>query len=477
MDLRKFLGQLQGARELRTVRDANWDLEIGTITELADEKSGPALLFDSIKGYPEGYRVGSNLVATPRRWAIAFGLPDNGSPTEIVLQIKQRIVSAGLRPPVEVAKGPILENVQEGPQVDMSIFPVPRWHELDGGRYIGTADMVITRGPEGGWVNVGTYRIQLHDRQTLGWFTSPGQHGRLMRESYWAQGKACPVAVVFGSHPLIWMPSFLPIPWGTSEQDVVGGLLGYPLEVVKGAYTGLPIPAYGEIAIEGECPPPGVESREEGPFGEWPGYYGSGARQEAVIRIKRVMYRNKPIIVGAPPLKPPASGNATYIIKSAQIWHELEKLGIPGIKAVWCNRSGGGRYLTVVSIEQKYGGHAMQVAMAATACPTGAQHGRFVVVVDEDIDPSNDEDVLWALCTRCDPAENFEVIRDCWTTPLDPTLSPQKRAANNITNSRAMLIACKPFHWRKDFPRVNRASDDLRAQTLNKWQDLFSEMV
>lgn len=474
MDLRKFIEQLRESRELKTVENADWDLEIGTITELFDERSGPALLFDQIKGYPRGIRVATNLTATPKRQAMAFGLPDDLPPPEVVRQIKERLSSLQTVPPVVVEEAPVLENVQEGDDIDMLKFSVPRWHEYDGGRYIGTADMVLTRDPKDGWVNMGTYRIQLHDRNTLGWFTVPGQHGRLMRESYWAQGKACPVAVVFGAHPLVWMPAFLPHPWGCSELDVVGGLFGHPLEVIKGKFTGLPIPAYAEIAIEGECPPPSEESRMEGPFGEWPGYYGSGAREEAVIRIKRVMHRNDPIIVGAPPMKPPASGNATYIIKSAQIWHELEKLGLPGIKAVWCNRSGGGRYLTIVSIDQKYDGHARQVGMAATCCPTGAQHGRFVIVVDDDIDPSNEEDVLWALCTRCDPAQDMETIEGCWTTPLDPLLPPEKRALKKITNSRAMLFACKPFSWRNEFPRVNRASDSLRAQTLSKWHELFS---
>ncbi|MBI4333559.1 MAG: UbiD family decarboxylase [Chloroflexi bacterium] len=470
MDLRKFLEQLDSLKELEMLEGADWNLEIGAITELSDEKNGPALLFDKIKGYPAGHRVVSNLLGTPRRWGVAFGLPSDIGPTEIVLRAKQKLTS--LRPvaPVEVSTGPVLENVQEGDDVDMLSFPVPKWHEYDGGRYIGTADMIITRDPQGGWVNVGTYRIQLHDRRTLGWFTSPGQHGRQMREAYWAQGKACPVAAVFGAHPLVWMPSFLTLPWGSSELEMVGGLLGEPLQVIKGKLTGLPVPAHGEIVIEGECPPPTVETREEGPFGEWPGYYGSGVRKEAVIRVKRVMYRRNPVIVGVPPLKPPASANATYIVKSAQIWSEIEKLGIPGIKGVWCNRSGGGRYLTIVSIEQKYAGHARQVAMAAMACPTGAQHGRFVVVVDEDIDPSNEEDVLWALCSRCDPAEHIETVRNCWTTPLDPTLSPEKRAAGNISNSRAMLLACKPYYWKKDFPRVNRASDELREQTRNKWK-------
>ncbi|MBI4333179.1 MAG: UbiD family decarboxylase [Chloroflexi bacterium] len=473
MDLRKFLGQLQDSHELRVVENADRDLEIGVITELCNERNGPALLFDHITGYPAGYRVVSNLTATLKRQAMAFGLPVDLPNVELVRRIKDRLV--GLKPivPVPATAAPVLDNVQEGEDVDLLKFPSPRWHEHDGGRYIGTADLVITRDPVEGWVNAGTYRIQVHDSRTLGLYIVPGHHARYMRESYWAQGKACPVAAVFGAHPLVWMPAYLQFPWGSEEFAMAGGLLGQPLEVIKGEHTGLPIPAYSEVAIEGECPPPEVESRQEGPFGEWPGYYTTGARQEAVIRVKRVMYRRDPIIVGAPPLKPPGSAHGHYIVHAAYMWHELEKLGIPGVKGLWCNRSGSNRYIIVVSVQQKYAGHARQAAMAAMSGPEGAFHGRFVIVVDEDIDPSNQDDVLWALATRCDPATAIEVVTGCWSTPLDPIMPPEKRKAGDLTNSRAMLLACRPYHWMKDFPKVNRASDELRAKTLAKWKAIL----
>ncbi len=471
--MREYLSQLERLGELRLVEGADWDLEMGTITELSEEMRGPALLFDKIKGYPGGYRVVSNLIAQPRRMAVAVGLGPEARGVELVRRIKEKFKSLQAMPPVEVPTGPILENVQQGDAVNILQFPVPRWHEYDGGRFIGTADMVIMRDPDENWVNAGTYRVQVHDGKTLGLYITPGHHGRLIREKYWARGQSCPVAVVFGVHPAVWIPACMGFPWGAPELNVSGALLGKPVEVIRGEYTGLPVPAYSEIAIEGDCPPPETESRREGPFGEWPGYYGSGAREEPVIRIKRVMYRNDPILFGAPPLKPPASANGIYLIHAANVWRELEVLGIPGIKGVWAMRPGSSRYWNVVSIEQKYAGHAKQVAMAAMCGPESAWHSRFAVVVDDDIDPSNDEDVLWAIATRCDPATSIEIIRDCWSTPLDPILSPEKKATGNLTSSRALILACRPFHWMKDFPRVNRASDELRATVRNKWKDLF----
>lgn len=474
MDLRPFLRQLEELGELTRVEEADWDLEIGTITELLDEKEGPALLFDRIKGYPPGYRVVANLMSTPRRLAAALGIHGKLSHMEMVRSLKDKFSALKPTPPVHVRDGPVLENVHDQGAIDLFKFPAPRWHEHDGGRYLGTGDMVIMRDPRGGWVNVATYRMQVHDRDTLGLYIDPGHQGGIIRESYWAEGKSCPVAAVFGAHPLVWMPSFMALPWGVEEYNLAGALLGEPLQLVKGEYTGLPIPACAEIAIEGECPPPQVESREEGPFGEWPGYYGSGVRKEAVVKVKRLMHRDDPIILGSPPLRPPACGVPSYMTRSSNVWYELEKIGIPGIRGVWHMRAGGASFLNVISIEQKYAGHAKQVAMAAMSGVKGAYLGRFVIVVDEDIDPTNDEDVLWALATRCDPATSLEIIRDCWSTPLDPRMSPDQKAKGDFTNSRAILLATRPYHWRKDFPRVNRASDELRAVTLEKWGHLWS---
>ena len=218
----------------------------------------------------------------------------------------------------------------------MTIFPTPHWHELDGGRYIGTADCVITGEPEeGGWVNVGIYRVQVHDKNTLGLYVSPGHHARIMREKYWEKGKSCPVVVTFGQDPLLFLVAGQSMPYGMSEFDYCGGLRGAPIDVIRGEVTGLPIPATAEIAIEGEVPPPQEQMQMEGPFGEWPGYYAHGAAKEPVIRVKRVYYRNDPILCGAPPLKPP------YVtfgvpIGAAAIWNYLEKADVPDIKGVWC---------------------------------------------------------------------------------------------------------------------------------------------
>ncbi len=473
MDLQEFINRLEAAGELKTIKGADTHLEVGALTEIAAKKKAQALLFDELQGYAPGYRIITNLLATPSRIALAFGLPADTGPVDLVLTIKEKFKSLKPLPPVEVDAGPILENTFTVESLDLSKFPAPKWHEHDGGRYLGTGCLVIMRDPDGHWVNTGTYRVQFHEKDLLGLFISPGHQGRIIMERYWALGKSCPVVVVPGSHPLVWIPAFLGFPWGQEEFAITGGLSGQRLPVVTGNYTGLPIPAAAEIAIEGECPPETQASHLEGPFGEYTGYYASEPKPRPVIRVKRVLHRHRPVILGAPPLKPPAEGTGTHILHAANIWQELDRLGIPGIRGVWEMEAGAARFLTVVSIEQKYAGHAKQVAMAAMSGPEGAFAGRFVIVVDSDIDPSDTDEVLWAMSTRCDPATTIDIIHGCWSTPLDPSITPEKRARSDFSNSRAIINACRPYHWRKEFPPVNCASEGLTKRVWEKYRSLF----
>lgn len=473
-DLREFIEAARAVGDLKEIHGAHWDLEIGALTEImASRDDFPLLLFDRIPGYPPSYRVVSNLINHPRRSALAVGMSPQLSKPEMVGRWKELLKTLHPIPPEVVPDGPLFENVRTGAALDMTTFPAPRWHELDGGRYIGTACCVITRDPDDGWVNLGIYRVQLHDEKTLGLYISPGHHARIMREKYWAKGKACPVAVTFGQEPLLWLTAGLSVPYGVSEYDYAGGLRKEPVKVVRGDGTGLPIPATAEIAIEGEVPPPEEESRVEGPFGEWPGYYAHRGRKEPIIRVQALYFRNNPIIAGSPPLKPPIL-NFGVPIGAAAIWNYLESADVPDVRGVWyfvgSSAPGGGAPFIVVSVKQRYHGHAQQAAMATLACRAGNYNGRFVVVVDEDIDPTNLGEVIWAISTRCDPKSALTVVDGCWSTPLDPALPPDKREAGEFTNSRAIINACRPYAWKERFPPVNALSPELRQKVSEKWK-------
>jgi 4-hydroxy-3-polyprenylbenzoate decarboxylase len=142
-----------------------------------------------------------------------------------------------------VEKGPIFENIQEGQEIDVTKFPAPLWNPDDGGRYIGTGCYNITRDPDTGWINCGTYRVMVHDERRVGLYISPGKHGRIHREKYMAQGNPMPVCIVVGSDPLSFLTSSTEVPEGMCEFDMMGAYRGKPIECVIGKHTGLPFPA------------------------------------------------------------------------------------------------------------------------------------------------------------------------------------------------------------------------------------------
>ena len=122
--------------------------------------------------------------------------------------------------------------------IDVTKFPAPQWHSKDGGRYIGTGCYNIMRDPDEGWINCGTYRVMIHDEKTLGFYISPGKHGRQIRDKYKARGERMPVAVVCGGDPMSFLMGCSEIPQGVCELEVVGGMRGEPVEVIKGPVTG-----------------------------------------------------------------------------------------------------------------------------------------------------------------------------------------------------------------------------------------------
>ncbi|MCO6000331.1 UbiD family decarboxylase [Actinoallomurus rhizosphaericola] len=469
-DLRQYIEHLTetlGEDEVRRVEGADWDLEIGAITELLAEREGPALLFDDIPGYPTGFRVFTNFMGTAARCAVALGLPADTPKLDIVRAWKDMSRDLRLVSPVEVATGRVLENVLEGDAVDLTSFPTPRWHDGDGGRYIGTACMVITRDPDSGWVNVGTYRACVQGKDRLSLWMLGNRHARAIAHKYWDRGQACPIAVVVGQDPILSTAAAMAAPAGVSEYDLAGGLRGEGVEVLHAPGTDLPVPADAEIVIVGEMPPLEEESVLEGPFGEWTGYY-THSGQETVVRVRQILHRDDPIILGAPPMLPtiPAGDQAVPLYSSTVTWDHLEQAGVQNIRGVW----GYARQLMmVISIEQTGAGDAMHALLAAAGRKRTGGMERYFVVVDEDIDITDVNHVLWAMFTRVDPSESIHVLRSP-TTAIDPRLSPAKRAAGDLSMGIVLIDACKPFPWKDQYPRANRVDEAYRAQLRERWK-------
>ena len=468
MELRELIEKAAETDDLKVINNADWNLEIGGIAFLSHHKldNPPLILFDNVKDYPPGYRILINSLSTIKRLNMVAGLPqDNMNKLETIEKWRFLLKNVRSIAPEYVQNGPILENVYLGSEVDVLKFPAPWWHELDGGRYIGTGSITITRDPDDGSINIGTYRVMVHDKKTLGFYVSHGGHARIHRDKYFSKGKPCPVAVCFGQDPLLFLTGSMPLATGMSEYDYAGGLKGKAIKVIKGPVTGLPIPANAEIAIEGYAYP--EDRMDEGPFGEWTGYYGSSVRPEPYIRVESVMHRNDPIILGAPPSKPPWDSSLQLAIpKSAMIWNTLESAGIPDVKGVYRPEVTGGNTLIIISIKQRFPGHARQAALIAAGSRAGAYMGRYIVVVDDDIDPTNLNDVFWAIASRSDPQRSIDILRECLSSDLDPIIPKNEKGLN----SKAIIDACRPYKWINEFPPIAQPSPELQEMLWSKWE-------
>ncbi|MGE5302140.1 MAG: UbiD family decarboxylase [Alphaproteobacteria bacterium] len=473
-DLREWIAKAESNGKLVRVSGAHWEKEIAALAELfcyRKKFDTPALLFDEIPGHQSGYRILFHELITP--WAVALTMDfplEYDSLMDLVKAVHQRFDNLATVPPVQVTTGPIMENVQQGREINLLKFPVPLFSEFDGGRYIGTSDCVIMKDPDTGWVNLGSYRMQLHDEQSTGLYISPGKHGYLIRQKYFERGLPCPVAVCLGQDPLLSLFAGNEAPYGTGEYELAGGVRGVPIEVIAAPETGLPIPARAEIVIEGYCTP--GDKKPEGPFPEWTGYYGSSSREEPVFRVKTVMHRKDPILTARHELRS-KSFDFRSLMRSALLWKELERAGIPEIKGVWRYEQAGSRFFNVISIKQRYYGHPRQVLHVAAQTAAGAYAGRWVVVVDDDIDPANIDEVLWAMGTRCQPATDIEFINRSRSTPLDPLCFDKSK---NYYTSLALVDACIPYEERENFPRATGATPEYLRLVSSKWSHLLDGM-
>ena len=474
-DLREFIEKADQMGECKIIEGADWETDIGTISELEVEQPSPRLLlFDKIQGYPSGYRVAVNMFATPRRNALALGLPEEATGVELVRALKEKIKTGiKLIPPVEVETGPVKENVLLGEDVDLYKFPAPKWHEHDGGRYIGTGDCVIMRDPEEDWVNFGTYRIQVHDKDKTTVRVAPSHDGHIIAQKYWSKGMACPAAISCGQAPLLYAAAgWRGLPWGVSEYDFAGGLGNKPIEVIRGVVTDLPIPATAEIVLEGELMSPEVETLNEGPFGEWPGYY-NGPFQEPVFHVKSILHRNNPIIQGAPPSRFPGVWTlGGHLQKAASLWNELDAQmhGVMGVRIV---EDASIHPMVVISLKQEYEGQAKRAALLAIGSGATSLCLRYVIVVDDDIDPFSNSEVLWAIATRGDPEYAIDIIEGCLGLPGVAWASPEQKRRGSYEQSVAVILACKPYHWMKDFPLSIKSSPERLQKAREKWGSIL----
>ncbi len=335
--------------------------------------------------------------------------------------------------PIEVASGPAQEKVIVGDELRRSgldQLPVPiSTPGFDNGPYT-TSSHFVTRDPETGQFNVGNYRGQIKAPDRIGCFAGNFSGLRMHWNKYRSRKQPLEVAIVIGVAPNLSYSAVARIPPESSEYAVAGGISGEPLELVRCKTVDLPVPAHSEIVIEGTMPTD--ESEWEGPFGEFPGYMaheGLGF----FVNVSCITMRKNPIYVAFLSQFPPSESSKIRGIATEGIARQrLLAAGLDNVLDVATHESGGSWGYLVVKIKKRSDEDFDKII---SALRLGADVGKILVVVDEDIDARDPDSVNWALSFHMQPHRDAKIV-DSGTMGLDPSVVPPEE----WTESRGALV-------------------------------------
>ncbi len=479
-DLREWIDALEKEGELARVKTkVDWNLEMGGINQEVYDREGPALLFENIKDYENTLckKLFVNSLATFPRISMMMGLSKNTHPRELITTYMDRVKE--LVKPRIVKDGPVKENVLRGDDVDLFQLPAGKWHSLDGGRYLITMNGVVTKDPETGWENVGTYRGMIHDRNHTGMSIVHNQHIWMHWRKHKKLGrKTMPCAVVLGWEPVLPMVASSNVPTNVDEYDIMGAIRQEPIELVKCETVELEVPASAEIVLEGEISLDLDTLKLEGPFGEYTGYYGSGAPGlRPVFTVNCIMCRNDPVLQStliAPPVD--EADRMQEVQHSAYVWEVLNNhmVGVTGVNV----DASTGCTNVFIQIDNSYIGQVQQAAAVIWALPLSVYVGKNIMVVDQDIDIFDLGKLNWAFAYRVDPKRDL-IQYPGLISPLDPITHPKDKVRADVQMGTRLLIDATKniMNPRSDtwfgekFAPVCYPDEETRKLVRNRWEE------
>ncbi|MFQ5660998.1 MAG: UbiD family decarboxylase [Gammaproteobacteria bacterium] len=484
--MRRWLATLEKAGQLRRISaEVDWELEIGAIARINLSMNGPALLFENIKDYQEtlSTRLMTCGMSNREQVCLMLGLPAGTCEKAIVLHMRD--VFKNPIEPVVVETGPVKQNILKHEDVDLFQFPAPKWHHLDGGRYIDTYCGVVTRDLDTGRNNIGLYRGQLHTRNKIGKLLLPTQGGGGHFTKYKGTQEHMPIAVAYGGNDVIAFCAGCPFPRHICEWDMMGAILGHPIELVKCETVDLEVPASAEVVVEGYIDPDPDTFELEGPFGEYPGYYGGTPTPKPVLHVNCITHRDDPIMRGAlEGCRPGFPSEDSVLVAygwSAILWNMLENTGVTGITDVWCPPVSTGTNV-VVQIRKHYRGHAQQVAAAIWGTSAAQWSFKNVMVVEEDIDIRDPVALDWAMAFRVNAgAGQLLTYGPTFGSVLDPSTP---HAESNVLKygtgkwTRVLIDATRNWDlepnpdWNNQrFPPVGKLTPELEQRIRARWEE------
>lgn len=423
-DFRDFLNTLKKEGQLLEVqKEVKPEPDLGAAARAANNlgDKSPALLFNNIYGYTNA-QIALNVIGSWPNHALMLGLPKDTPVKEQFFEFARRYDQF----PVKVQReetAPFHENEITEDINLFDILPLFRINQGDGGFYLDKA-CVISRDVEDpdhfGKQNVGMYRLQVKGKDRLGIQPVPQHDIAIHLRQAEERGENLPVTIALGCEPVITTAASTPLLYDQSEYEMAGALQGEPYKIVKSKLADLDIPWGAEVVLEGEIL--AGEREYEGPFGEFTGHY-SGGRSMPIIKIKRVYHRNNPIFehlyLGMPWTEVDYMVGINTCVPLYQQLKEAYPNEIVAVNAMYTHG-----LIAIVSTKSRYGGFAKAVGMRALTTPHGLGYCKMVIVVDEDVDPFNLPQVMWALSTKMHPKHDAVIIPDLSVLALDPGSEP-----------------------------------------------------
>jgi 4-hydroxy-3-polyprenylbenzoate decarboxylase len=462
-DLRQYIEALRSLGEIQDIdAPVSLNLELGAIIRRCNETGAPAPLFTAYSDHPSGFRIlgapggasrqpGKQLV----RVATSLGLPPDSTGQDIVEAIAASLDLPPVKP-VIVDDAPCFENVTTGDAVDLNRLPVPLLHFGDGGRYLNTWGCIVARTPDGSWTNWSIARMMLVDGKRLSGIVAPQQHVGMVAKAWADIGKPMPFALARGAEPAIPFICGMPLPDHVDEGGRLGALLGRPIKTVRCRTVDLEAPASAEILIEGHLHLD--ESVQEGPMGEFAGYVPlEPVMRRPVYRVSAISHRNDailPVVAAGEPVE--ENHTAWGIPSAAQILHDLRAAGL-AVTTAWMPLQAALHWL-VVTVPRDWRRRTgieesktlcERIGKTIFATKAGAVVPK-VIVLNDDVDPTDTNELVWAFATRCHPFlghANFDHID---AAPLLAYLRKSEKVSGST--GKVVYNCLPPDEWGEMLP-------------------------
>ncbi|NNN18552.1 MAG: UbiD family decarboxylase [Acidimicrobiaceae bacterium] len=459
-DFRSFLAAIGSSGDLVTINDqVDWDQELSGIGRLSCERDGPAFIFNNVKDYAPDWRIATNPIATWRRLAVGLNLPAEIPLRDLYQTYADR--EGTMIPPVIVSDGPCKEVKISGDEVNLFDLPVPMVHDGDGGRYLGTWDLVVSKDANSDWVNWGMYRFMIHNEHILTGYPRPTSHlGKMLLDGYVPLGKGMPIAIVIGADIPSHIAAAATFRIAGNEAELAGGLGGYPIDLVKCETSSLYVPASAEIVIEAEIYPDRIA--QEGPYGEYPGYRSGEMGNSVCARVTAITHRRDPILTLDTTGFKDSSATTTSISGAIAIKRRLEKHGVPVVDVYIPPE--GGVHLAVVSVRKGGSEIAQQVVEILTARRALMSK---IIIVDDDVDVFNMSAVIHAFATKCHPDRGTHIHRyEGRANALTPAYSLDERVAHS--GATVAFDSTWPPEWPVETTPIRATLDSMYSPEIQK---------